>query len=315
MQTMASGRDEAKRKAREKYNALMEEGVSWSQITELENTYARLGEDADDDGRADMSSLDRGIAERNAIAALELNDRQKLEVYDRYHLDRSSDNYEKTREEFEAMLDADLSWEDITEAHNTYATLNANEELTATQKATEYARWADEQGWNNEQETAVKTRYKFWQMMPAEATSYEKFTGAGLDPESAEMVTKILSELEPEAGKDSVSSVQKLEAIANGGFSAADAADAMRSLLSDSQAAEFDDLMDAGLTARQYAQYRRAVYGLEADKDARGKSIPGSKKEKVLAAIDRLNISDALKTELYFAEGYTESTLDDAPWY
>ena len=315
MQTVATGSDKAKEKTRAKYEALLGEGVKWSQITSLENDYASFNEDADGDGEADMDSLERGIAKRNAIAALDLTDEQKLEVFDRYHLDKEDKNYETTLDEFHAMLDAGLNWNDVTAAHNTYATLNADEEMNATQKATEYAKWADEQGWTNAQKSAIKDRYMFWQMIPAEATSYEKFTGAGLNSDNADKVTKLLADLEPEAGKDSVSTVQKLEAIANGGFASTDEAKAMRSVMTEEQAAEFDDLMDAGLTPKQYAQYRRAVYGLESDKDADGKTISGSKKKKVLEAVDRLPISAALKTELYYAEGYSKNTLDDAPWY
>ena len=144
---------------------------------------------------------------------------------------------------------------------------------------------------------------------------YDKFfTGAGLSPDNAAKVVEVLSALEPEAGKKSVSDVQRIEAIANGGFDTADAKAAMRSVLSESQAETFDDLMKAGMTPAQYAKYRRAVYGLEADKDKNGKPISGSKKKKILDAINKLPISDKLKTELYFASGYGESTLKDAPW-
>ena len=314
MQTLASGDEKSKKKAEAKYAALLEEGVSWAQITDLENEFASFNEDADGDGERDMDSVDYGIARRNAIAAMDLTDWQRLEVFDRYMLDREGENYESNRAEFEAMLNEGLTWDDVTDAHNTYAMINADDAMNATQKATAYAKWADEQGWTDAQIEAVKERYTFWQMIPAEATSYEKFAGAGLSSDNAAKVVEILSALEPEAGKKSVSDVQRIEAIANGGFDTADAKTAIRSVLSESQTEVFDDLIKAGMTPAQYAKYRRAVYGLEADKDANGKAVSGSKKKKVLDAINKLPISSALKTELYFASGYGESTLDDAPW-
>lgn len=42
--------------------------------------------------------------------------------------------------------------------------------------------------------------------------------------------------------------------------------------------------------------------------------MSGSKKAKVLAAIDAMDITNSQKTALYYAAGYKESTLDDAPW-
>ena len=314
MQTLASGDEKSKEKAEAKYTALLQDGVSWAQITDLENEFASFGEDADGDGERDMDSVDYGIARRNAIAAMDLNDWQKLEVFDRYMLDKNSNSYESTRAELETMLDEGLTWDDVTDAHNTYAMINADDTMNATQKATAYAKWADEQGWTDAQIEAAKERYMFWQMIPAEATSYEKFAGAGLSSDNAAKVVEVLSNLEPEAGKKSVSDVQRIEAIADGGFSTEDAKSAIRAILSETQTETFDDLMKSGLTPAQYAQYRRAVYGLEADKDENGNAISGSKKKKVLNAINKLPIYKALKTELYFAFGYGENTLDDAPW-
>ncbi len=253
LQTLYTGNDKGRAKARAKYEALIGENVTWQQLTDLDNDYAALNEDADGDGEADMDSLEQGIAKRNTIAMMDLTDQQKLEVYDRYHLDRSADNYEETRKEFEAMLKAGLSWEEITAAHNTYARLNADDELTANQKATEYARWADEQGWNETQKTAIKERYMFWQMIPAEATKYEKFTEQGMSGSEAQRLIELQEKIN-----------------------------------------------DMGLTA---------------DKDADGKTIAGSKKEKVIKAIGQMNISSDMKDALYFAYGYAESKLDETPWH
>ncbi len=311
LETMGGENEET----RIKYMSLLTAGISWQQLTDLDNAYTALGEDADGDGEPDLDSVERGVAKRNAIAALDLSDYQKLEIFDRYHLDREAKNYETTRSELEAMLDAGLSWEEITEAHNTYARLNADEDMNATQKATAYAKWTDQQGWSDEQKAAVKNRYTFWQMIPAEASSYEKLTGAGLEPEAADYVVSVLADLEPEDGRETVNDVQKIEAIAGSELEQGDMNAAIRQMLSEKQAAIFDDLIANGLTAKQYAQYRRAVYGLESDKDANGNAISGSKKKKVLNAINALKITNRLKDALYLASGYGESTLDDAPWH
>lgn len=72
---------------------------------------------------------------------------------------------------------------------------------------------------------------------------------------------------------------------------------------------------ETGLSKEQYYLYRAATYGIESDRDATGKTIPGSKKEKMLQAIDGLDLTVPQKDALYFANGYAKSTLYDAPWY
>lgn len=70
----------------------------------------------------------------------------------------------------------------------------------------------------------------------------------------------------------------------------------------------------SGLTAVEYWEYKMATNGIQADRTENGKTIAGSKKQKVLAAIDGLDITKEQKTALYYAAGYAESTLTEAPW-
>ena len=70
----------------------------------------------------------------------------------------------------------------------------------------------------------------------------------------------------------------------------------------------------SGLTAVEYWEYKVATNGIQADRTESGKTIAGSKKQKVLAAIDGLDITKEQKTALYYAAGYAESTLTEAPW-
>lgn len=70
----------------------------------------------------------------------------------------------------------------------------------------------------------------------------------------------------------------------------------------------------SGLTAVEYWEYKMATNGIQADRTEGGKTIAGSKKQKVLAAIDALDITKEQKTALYYAAGYAESTLTEAPW-
>lgn len=52
-----------------------------------------------------------------------------------------------------------------------------------------------------------------------------------------------------------------------------------------------------------------------ADVDASGEAISGSKKAKVMAYINTLNLTSAQKDSLYYAFGWAESRIDEAPWH
>ena len=53
----------------------------------------------------------------------------------------------------------------------------------------------------------------------------------------------------------------------------------------------------------------------QADVDTNGESISGSKKVKVLAYINSLNLTYAQKDSLYYAFGWAESKISEAPWH
>lgn len=71
-----------------------------------------------------------------------------------------------------------------------------------------------------------------------------------------------------------------------------------------------------GLSREQYYQYRVATYGIKGDKGADGKTIPGSKRDKILAQINALDLTVAQKDALYLENGYAKDELyNNAPWY
>lgn len=77
----------------------------------------------------------------------------------------------------------------------------------------------------------------------------------------------------------------------------------------------YQQAVDAGVSAWDYVQFRANTGAMAADKDSAGKSISGSKKEKVLAFIDGLDLDSAQKDVLYYAAGYTQSKIGESPWH
>ena len=76
----------------------------------------------------------------------------------------------------------------------------------------------------------------------------------------------------------------------------------------------FETANRAGVTPEVYVEFLEETADLQSDRAGNGKAVAGSKKQKVLAAIDGLDITKEQKTALYYAAGYAESTLTEAPW-
>lgn len=72
--------------------------------------------------------------------------------------------------------------------------------------------------------------------------------------------------------------------------------------------------MNSGVAPEDYLLFRAVTANITSDRDADGNAIPGSKKAKILAEIDMMDLSDEEKDALYFASGYSESTISEAPW-
>ena len=69
-----------------------------------------------------------------------------------------------------------------------------------------------------------------------------------------------------------------------------------------------------GISAEAYAKYKDATADLTADKDENGKAINGSKKAKVMDAIDKMQLSKKQKDWMYLDAGYSEKDIGKAPW-
>lgn len=70
------------------------------------------------------------------------------------------------------------------------------------------------------------------------------------------------------------------------------------------------------ITASQYEMYYKATKGLTGDDlDGDGKADSGTKKKKVVAAIDSLPLTSEQKDTLYLMNNYGRSTLGETPWH
>ena len=240
----------------------------------------------------------------------DLSDGEKLRIYQ----ETIATSESKRPETFRQLMDMGMSWAQVSEAYIMYLDLNSNDNMPADEKATRFARWADGQGLTSDQRAALKDSMEFYSQAKAEAGRYTAMTEAGLDPGKAESLTMRISQLRPEAGKETVRDLQRYEVVTSDrSLSEAEQLAALESMMEDTEFEKLETAYAAGVTPGQYVEFKRATDGLSADK-INGKTVSGSKKAKVLAAIDAMDITNSQKTALYYAAGYKESTLDDAPW-
>ena len=72
---------------------------------------------------------------------------------------------------------------------------------------------------------------------------------------------------------------------------------------------------ETGLTIAQFSTYRTGYSKCKGtDKNGDGKTDPYSKQAEVLALIDSLPVSDAVKDALYYKNGYAARNIGKAPW-
>lgn len=140
----------------------------------------------------------------------------------------------------------------------------------------------------------------------------------GVEQTVAAEVYDAVKALEPETGKSTVSAQQKYSAIVGMDMSDAEKLAAILAYDTSEDAstyAEYAEAYEAGISLQEFDEYRAEVSGITSDKDENGNTISGSKKEKVLALIDSMPITTEQKDMLYRMEGYSESTIYEAPWY
>lgn len=200
----------------------------------------------------DLSSLERGRQERDIIRALDLTDEQKLTLY------RGLTGADSRAEKFQTLMNTGMTWDEVMDAYDRYAELDADEDMKATDKATELARWADEQ-YQEDQAAAIKEQLAFFSIIPAQAERYAALTEAGLDAESAYNLTEIFAGLEPEEGSDTVTSMQRYKAVVSSGLTDQEQLAALGTLMGESEYAKVKTGYEFGVTPAMYVQARENV--------------------------------------------------------
>lgn len=199
---------------------------------------------------------------RKIITNANLSDAQKRELF-------VSTFGDSRKDELEALADAGLSFKQSMKAYNEWMRLDAIEDMTGDEKATEFAAWADSQGFTTSQATAIKDQLLFSSGYQVHAEQYEKMAAEGLSPESALTVSNALDLLEPEPGREKVLAIQKYNAVVQLDISDDEKNAALMSLMNDTWRPRYQLTANVGITPEQYVMCYQATLDL---KKATGKT-------------------------------------------
>lgn len=221
--------------------------------------------------------------------------------------------------EMHNLVNTGMTIRDYMAAYETYLILRDDETegITASDRATKFSQWLDQQQFTQAQKDALKDEFSFFSIIRAGETKYDRFTKAGLTPDTATFLEEMISGLKPIGDSEKVTSTQQALAISGASISDSDKLKALSVVMDDDTYPKVEEAYQNGIAPGIYVPYRYAMGKIHSDKDKNGESIKkgyGTAKSKKMTYIDNLDLPVELKDYLYLQE-WKESTIDEAPWY
>ncbi len=294
------------------FETLMDEGVSWDGVTQFNNKLMQA------DGDENLSTNDKNRQKRTAIRELDVRDSVKAYIYAEVFgvADKETGAKSTSKDEvFANMMDAGMSWDDVMDVYEEYRTLYEDESLSSSQQASEFAYWLDQHNIKGKKREAIRNGLKYYQMFAQEAERYTNLTEAGLSATDAKKVSDKLASAKGTGENGQLTTNDKVDVLLKQNLTDTSLYRALSTVLSEETYDKLTEARSGGIGAKIWMQYWQKKAELSADKDANGKSISGSKKAKILALINSLQLTAEQKDLLYRAEGYAERDLYRAPWH
>lgn len=294
------------------FETLMDEGMSWDGVTQFYNKLMQA------DGDENLSTNDKNRQKRTAIRELDVRDSVKAYTYAEVFgvTDKETGAKSTSKDEvFANMMDAGMSWDDVMDVYEEYRTLYEDESLSSSQQASEFAYWLDQHNIKGKKREAIRNGLKYYQMFAQEAERYTNLTEAGLSATDAKKVSDKLASAKGTGENGQLTTNDKVDVLLKQNLTDTSLYKALSTVLSEETYDKLTEARSGGIGAKIWMQYWKKKAELSADKDANGKSISGSKKAKILALINSLQLTTEQKDLLYRAEGYAERDLYKAPWH
>ena len=258
----------------------------------------------------DLTTEERGEMRRNEIAASGFTDEQKAYIYS--VLFGGADGTSQD-EPFEKLMDAGMSWDDITEMFNEFKRIYYIEDIKPTEQTTKFQHWLDQQHYTKEQRDIINEEFRYYSFVSSEPekTMYSKLRAQGVSPDEALRIAENTKAQDGESVKPS----DKIDSILKQGMSEEKTYEALGAVLNEGVYGNLTEARAAGISCKTYIEFWQRKQKLTADKDPDDpeKTISGSKKKKVIELIDSLPLSSAQKDVLILQE-YPKTDVRDMPW-
>lgn len=258
----------------------------------------------------DLTTEERGELRRNEIAASGFTDEQKAYIYSVLFNVKDGTMQDVG---FERLMDAGMSWDDITEMFNEYKRIYYIEDINTTEQTTQFQYWLDQQSYTQEQRDIINEEFQYYQYVSSdpEKTMYSKLREQGVSPDEA---LRIVENTKAQDG-ESVKTADKIDSILKQGMSEEKTYEALGAVLNEGVYGNLEEARAAGISCKTYIDFWQRKQKLTADKDPDDpeKTISGSKKKKVIELIDSLPLSSTQKDVLILQE-YPKTDVMEMPW-
>ena len=258
----------------------------------------------------DLTTEERGELRRNEIAASGFTDEQKAYIYSVMFGGADGTSQD---EPFEKLMDAGMSWDDITEMFNEFKRIYYIEDIKPTEQTTKFQYWLDQKKYTQEQREIIdeEFRYSSGYSVDPETTMYSKLREQGVSPDEALRIAENTKAQDGESVKPS----DKIDSILKQGMSEEKTYEALGAVLNEGVYGNLTEARAAGISCKTYIDFWQRKQKLKADKDQDDpeKTISGSKKKKVVELIDSLPLSSTQKDVLILQE-YPKTDVMEMPW-
>lgn len=290
------------------WNELREEGVNgyalYGLMMRMDDAmnYSDIPEPKDDESeeekakRLQQKEEHRKKARAELAAQENLTDGQRMRIYSAMVESGKNDAIDK-------LMDAGMKWKDISEILDKRGELGAGR--SEKEWAADFASWLDGKKYSGKQREAIDE-----ELVPRSAKFYGEMTAAGVSAGSALKIEKKARDL---AGENDLNQTFKAQAVMQSGLSDKEAYAALGAVYTGSTAEKFRAAQTEGIPAKVYAEFWTRAKELHADKDEDGKSISGSRKEKVIELIDSLSLT-AEQKDWIMGQEYENVKWWQMPW-
>lgn len=264
--------------------------------------YSDIPEPKDDESeeekakRLQQKEEHRKKARAELAAQEDLTDGQRMRIYSAMVESGKNDAIDK-------LMDAGMKWKDISEILDKRGELGAGR--SEKEWAADFANWLDGKKYSGKRREVIDE-----ELVPKSAKFYGEMTAAGVSAGSALKIEKKARDL---AGENDLNQTFKAQAVMQSGLSDKEAYAALGAVYTGSTAEKFRAAQTEGIPAKAYAEFWTRAKELHADKDENGKSISGSRKEKVIELIDSLSLT-AEQKDWIMGQEYENVKWWQMPW-